>query len=973
MKKMNYLFKKFVLFFYIAAIGFSVCTEGISAKIKIRYWNGFTGPDGKAMLQMVRKFNRENPDIDVRMQRIDWATYYSKLFVAGIGGRSPDVFIVPTDCLMRFANANFIRPVDDLMSGKNGIDVNDLDSNVWAVVKIKQKHYGVPLGIHAIGLYYNKKLFREAGIVDENGKAKPPENRKEFMEAAARLKKDLDGDGVVDQWGFSFTFFRILTYVLIQQWEGEMIADDGEMCVMNDPRNVEALQFCADLVLKHKLAPRPENMDSWIGFRQGKVGMVIDGVYMVADLQRQNDLEFGAAPVPKIGPVLAAFACSHNLCLKAGLKGRRLDAAWRFVKFLSDNSLDWAEAGQIPVRKSLRDTDRFRAMHTQYAFAKQIPYGKPSPIVSSIFELWSEFDIAIEKAIRGKCSPKEALDSATKNYNKVISRKRKYNSSKKNNAAKTVAGSKKNKLKSPHYTVYPKILHSIDDRLFGSFMEHASWHGETGVEAALVPGTRKLQKGVLDRLRQMEISVLRFPGGTDVDYISWTDMIDNVPARTNDAGKLLPRPTSIGHMGGEVSNNFGFDEFHNLCRKLKCEAIIPVNLRDAVKSVIPMKEAAMNAASLVAYCNAPTNAKLPEGMLDWPAVRAANGFVEPFKFKYFQIGNEPWFYYDSLKKYVDCIKKYVALMHKIDPDIEFIMDAFPPGCAKQLHRALKGHKIYFAHHMYLPWGLSNDNIERNGKKYPANKLTKEEIWNAWVGIPNSFNKNGESVLIADTVDKGRELNVPMAVTEWNWNSWWELQEAPFESALAGGIGAAGFMHAMMRSGDAVKIACQSMTVGKNWFLTAIRVSESESFEPFFMPAGQMLMFYSKYHGSKMLKTTGKNIPTYKQPLKMNWLHAQKKIAYVDALTTADKNAIYFHAINRHFTSDIPITIDLSRFKNISTNAVHHIFQGKTVEGYYPCGPAIGFFTDKKLTIKKNKIKVILPAHSISCIEFRKVK
>jgi UDP-N-acetylmuramoylalanine-D-glutamate ligase len=74
-------------------------------------------------------------------------------------------------------------------------------------------------------------------------------------------------------------------------------------------------------------------------------------------------------------------------------------------------------------------------MHTQHAFAQQIPYGKPSPIVSSIFELWSEFDLAIEKAIRGKCYPKEELDLATKNYNKVILRKQKHKNSAKKNVA----------------------------------------------------------------------------------------------------------------------------------------------------------------------------------------------------------------------------------------------------------------------------------------------------------------------------------------------------------------------------------------------------------------------------------------------------------------------------------------------------------------------------------------------------------
>jgi ABC-type glycerol-3-phosphate transport system substrate-binding protein len=64
---------------------------------------------------------------------------------------------------------------------------------------------------------------------------------------------------------------------------------------MNNPQNVAALQFAIDLIKKEKVAPSPENIDAWIGFRQGKVGMVFEGIYMLADLQKQKDLDFGGA------------------------------------------------------------------------------------------------------------------------------------------------------------------------------------------------------------------------------------------------------------------------------------------------------------------------------------------------------------------------------------------------------------------------------------------------------------------------------------------------------------------------------------------------------------------------------------------------------------------------------------------------------------------------------------------------------
>ena len=103
------------------------------------------------------------------------------------------------------------------------------------------------------------------------------------------------------------------------------------------------------------------------------------------------------------------------------------------------------------------------------------------------------------------------------------------------------------------FKVNDETVHKIDPRIFGQFMERPSW-GEIGVEGALVPGTNRLQPKVRDMLEAMEVPVIRFPGGTDVDFMDWRDMVSNVPDRAPG------RPISTGHQGHKVSNNFGYDE-----------------------------------------------------------------------------------------------------------------------------------------------------------------------------------------------------------------------------------------------------------------------------------------------------------------------------------------------------------------------------------------------------------------------------
>jgi multiple sugar transport system substrate-binding protein len=350
--------------------------------VTLRFWNGFTGPDGRTMLALVKRFNRQNPDVHVVMQRMEWGTYYNKLFVANLGGRAPQVFVVHSDAVTRFHRAGFLRPMDDLAHASAdpaaGIDAADFDPNVWAAVERDGRHLGIPLDIHTIGMYYNRALFRKAGIVDERGEPKPPRTREEYVDALRRLTRDANGDGVNETYGQAITWLRTNAYTYVRQWGGDILSADGSAVVLDAPEAAGGMQFVVDLIEKSKVIMPPESLSAFggafVGFRQGKLGIVFEGIYMLPELRRQTDLDFGAAPIPQMGPKPAAWASSHVLCLRNDLEGAQLGAAKRFAKFLSDNSLDWAEGGQIPVRRSLRETERFRNMTAQYEFAKQVPH-----------------------------------------------------------------------------------------------------------------------------------------------------------------------------------------------------------------------------------------------------------------------------------------------------------------------------------------------------------------------------------------------------------------------------------------------------------------------------------------------------------------------------------------------------------------------------------------------------------------------
>jgi multiple sugar transport system substrate-binding protein len=399
-----------------------VSVSGIAKKrVDLNFWNGFTGPDGVVMLQLVRQFNEANPDVQVSMQRMDWGTYYNKLMVAVLDHRGPEVFVLQANSLPRMHRAHLMGEVNSAF-GQGGIPTSDFDEKVFRQVVYGKEYVGVPLDIWPFGLYCNKDMLKRASMVDANGEPRAPKNQEEFLRLARSLRVDTDHDGLSDLWGYALTDWRIVFQSLQTQFGGHYFDDKGRADLVNEG-NIKTLEFMTSLNdPKDRLAPPPENGLGWMGFRQQKVGMVIEGIYMLGDLKRLNDFHYLGAPLPVIGNQPGTLADSHILCIRNTLSSEQKEGALRFLKFLSANSIQWAGAGQVPARKSVRATDEFKKMQVQHAFSLQIPYIHYFPRTVNIFELNQELGLAIEQVIRGRKTPKDALTFANKKIQESLDR-----------------------------------------------------------------------------------------------------------------------------------------------------------------------------------------------------------------------------------------------------------------------------------------------------------------------------------------------------------------------------------------------------------------------------------------------------------------------------------------------------------------------------------------------------------------------
>jgi alpha-N-arabinofuranosidase len=426
-----------------------------------------------------------------------------------------------------------------------------------------------------------------------------------------------------------------------------------------------------------------------------------------------------------------------------------------------------------------------------------------------------------------------------------------------------------------------------------------------------------------------------------------------------------------------VSNHFGYDEFLQFCEEIGAEAIVVVNFRDGLLQKKPLPEAAAHAAALVAYCNAPVGTKLPDGMFDWPGLRARNGRTKPYGARYFQIGNETWAFLKEAQKlasqdlapyYVSCLKAYIDAMKAVDPKIEIIVDGDDGsmrGVVPLAREQLAGRIDYFATHFYRPWGMRE--ISRDEQEVAVEKLSAEDIWYAWTAI-TEFDEHGQSVYQSSGLDAARRAGYRVAITEWNWNGQWRAKVAPLNSRWAKGVGAAGFVHAMMRSGDVIDIGCQSMLVGMGWGISAVFTDPTGVKDAVYLPTGQLTAFYSRHHGDRLVQVEMAGVPTYEQPYRMGGIAPRKKVAALDVLATAGETAVFVHAINRSFDKAMEVTIDLPGFQ-AGGGAVHHLVQGRLNDRPKDGQPEqIGYESMHKIAASAPPLKVTLPERSVSCIE-----
>src|SRR5256714_11853123 len=163
---------------------------------------------------------------------------------------------------------------------------------------------------------------------------------------------------------------------------------------------------------------------------------------------------------------------------------------------------------------------------------------------------------------------------------------------------------------------------TISPDIYGHFVEHLGGVVYDGVwvgEGSKVPNVGGIRAALVEQMRRIRPSVIRYPGGCFADSYDWRDGV----------GPRARRPRRTGFWGRTETNQFGTNEFVRFCRLTGAQAYLAANLR-----ALP----AQSFYEWVDYCNSPA------GSTTLSELRASGeeGSRDPFGVRYWGVGNEAW-------------------------------------------------------------------------------------------------------------------------------------------------------------------------------------------------------------------------------------------------------------------------------------------------------------------------------------------
>ncbi len=331
--------------------------------------------EADARQRVVDAFQRRHPDIKVRML-LSGGNPLQHMSIYCAGGKCPDVLMAWDLTYAGLAARGVLLDLNTMLAQDKAFAVDvkaDGIRSLYDTFTFDGGQYALPEQWSGNFLYYNKKLFAEAGVRPPPGRWDQPWSFGEFLDAAKALTKR-DRSGRVGQWGYVDSWVPFYAAGLFGMNNGVPWCTprmNPTHLNFDNEAFLEGIQFYADLAHKHRVAPTSsdtQSMSTMDLFTSGRAAMALGGHWRYQTVELATGLDFDVTVLPTGPKGRAARSNIGTTGLAIAASSPRKQQAWEFVKFAAGpvGQAVTAESGLfVPVLRSAITSAGFAEAHSR--------------------------------------------------------------------------------------------------------------------------------------------------------------------------------------------------------------------------------------------------------------------------------------------------------------------------------------------------------------------------------------------------------------------------------------------------------------------------------------------------------------------------------------------------------------------------------------------------------------------------------
>lgn len=389
---------------------------------------------GRSLREAVNVFESQNSGIRIIPEPISYADKEPRYQAECTARRMPDVVKLHNFSLTLFFELGCAADLTPFVEKEGPGFLKTWYETPIKTLTFKGKLMAMPGDFMSMVLIYNRDMFKAVGLDPD----RPPKNWTEFLDYTKRLTRDNDGDGRIDQWGFSMPASKnpglpLRIAPMVWSFGADFLTTDGRRSAMDTREFIEAFNYIVELATVHRAVPPgvttfgPGDVRTQMAGR--RVAMKIGSGWSYPIINAINpglraDEALGAAPVP-VGRKNVTAAWLSGWIMSPHT--RHPDAAWKFIKFLSSKEIEKKFFHDNRVISSRQDVNTLPMVRTDKfsrVIVSQLSQARLEPLIKEWPEVFDAFATALQEAITGAKTPERALADAHARTNTILVRSR---------------------------------------------------------------------------------------------------------------------------------------------------------------------------------------------------------------------------------------------------------------------------------------------------------------------------------------------------------------------------------------------------------------------------------------------------------------------------------------------------------------------------------------------------------------------